>query len=386
MKKITFSSIVLSLCLVTLLSGCFPSINSSQATSSAPASGSSEAQSVPSHVSKELNDDIVVDADVQYVNGKYSIYQSTYKQFTEDSLVPICLTNESVKTRGTVEDALYGDDISIMTDKKSVLYIARDYFNFQKSEYGDYSTFITGANENDYFLENMNEVYPHKKLSSLDEAGAEQKVKDVIQKLNLPVDENSLQIYSLTAESLNKQAAQFMTDEEYQADLNARGKTLKHNFTSVDEAYLFVYHCHINGLPLHFDDYSAPSRNGVAVKGARVHALVNKNGLVMFQVHGIPDVQSVIKENIAIIPIDTALNAIKDKYKNTILTDKMKITDISLDYFPCNENKEKHSFSLTPVWAFSTELKTVTYDAKGKQETLKKNSILVNAVTGQEIR
>lgn len=389
MRRTLFAPAI-SFSMVLLLTGCFPSVDtrqpsqSGQAELSTPSSKVSEQKPVPSHVSKALSEDISVDAEVQYTDGKYSVYQGTYRQFTENSLTSIFLKDESIQARQTLDGSLFGEDVSITTEKQNSLYIASDYFDFQRLAYNDYTTFITG--ESDYFLDNLSEAYPAKSLSSLNKEEAIQKVARIVRTLSLPVNEKSLQIYSLTAKALNRQATQFMTNEEYQNDLKARGKTLKHKFTSEDEAYLLVYHCQIDGLPLHFEDYAPPSKDGVAVKGARVHALVNKNGLIMFQAHGIPQVNPSLRKSTAIVPLDTALNAVKNKYRNTILTGKLKITNISLSYFPSNIDQKTQSFLLTPAWEFSTEMKVKISDAKGKQEALKKGRILINAVTGEEIR
>ncbi|WP_326975305.1 hypothetical protein [Caproicibacter sp. BJN0012] len=386
-RKIFMTVLLLSLCLLSL-SGCFPSINSDKEVSSTGQTSSiSGDQSIPSHITKELDTNLTVDADVNYVAGKtYSVYHAEYKKFDKDLLIQTLLpSDEQIADQKTFLNDIYGeDDTLFISQKQSKLYLSKDFFYFQKPEYDGYSTFITGAN--DYFLENMSDVYPHKKLPSLDEAAATEKVKTAIDALALPVETDSLQIYTLDAESLNEQAAKFMTNEEYKSMDKTQKTKLKHDFDASDDAYLFVYHCQNNGIPLYFNDNITSSRNGVPLKGARVHALVNKNGLVMLQAYGILDVKSVTQENASIVSPNQALDAVQKKYRNTILANDVKITNISLCYYPCDESSENHSFALSPVWAISVQSTKQTSDAKGKQESLQTKTVIVNATTGQEVQ
>lgn len=78
---------------------------------------------------------------------------------------------------------------------------------------------------------------------------------------------------------------------------------------------------------------------------------------------------------------------VKNKYKDILLTDPIRISHIALEYVPTVSNNDGMAYQLVPVWVF-TALQKATYNdpKKGEVEDDSEFTIMINAETGKEIR
>ncbi len=365
--------ILLYSCVITGLTGCFPSADGNNKVNIETLD--SYDKNTQNHITETL-DHISIDADITYPqSNSFDIYNAKMTDFDFDKLKSIFIKkkeNISVIKDNETDYAGYTAHIANSNDEN--LAVFRDFFEYTTSEYDDLSFFLSS---NDYPLgfEGISDYFNKDKLKSIDKGKSLETVVSVIDELKLPVDKTP-ETYSLDCASLNNRSKSLYSDEEYE-EMN-----IKHNFTEKDEAYLFIFHSKTNNLD-HYDRTVSVFEDGIPTYGGTVYAVVNSNGLIMFGAYGMYDIQEAISEDNNMISVDTVFDIVNNRYKN-ILADVV-VESMTPYYFPLKDNSTSETSELTPVWVVATNEQIEEHSEKGDTVTEDKKYYIINAITGKVV-
>ncbi|MEG0672108.1 hypothetical protein [Clostridium sp.] len=342
-----------------------------------------ELQNFPSHISEELDKNLTIDAETRVFDAEnYNVLNVKYKQYDETEASNIFLKDEIIDTRTE-----YGKDndknVWIKTKSNKDLIISKHYLRFDFDN-KDYTHLMFESNQ--YLFNEMKLKFPKDTLESLNKDESIDKVKQVAKDLDLSLYDEPI-VYSLDVNSLRDAENNFMTDEQYADSETTKPGTGKVNWTEEDEAYLIIFKSTLNNIPIYSRDVRLSSDNSF-LSPSHLKAVVNKNGIALFDVSSIYDSPSLSTENLSCIQYAEALKTIKDKYKNIIITDPIKISNINLEYIPRLKDKELGEFKLTPAWVFLTEYEYTVDDVISNSKIVIKDTdaILIDAITGKEIK
>jgi hypothetical protein len=324
------------------------------------------------HLDYKLQDKLIINADLEYEKNKssYNTYEAKLKIFDKKSCRSV-LMPEKLVTDEFHEDA--GEPLSrnvttdyyLMENEGNVsLAIGGTMLNYEKPNY-DSIYYAFNLNENSD-LYNANKYSTNTELDFMDRSTAFSKVKSILSNLDIKIDDN-YSCYSLDKDTMTKEYHYVEMSED-----DNHEKT--HSFDKSEECYCFVLSETVGELPLSKYSYGN-SDSGTYVSGTEIMAYYGKSGLIMLDVYCPYDVvKSKNSENI--ITLDEAIDKLNDKYKNMIITDKIEITKISLNYTAVMENADDNKYTLVPSWIFE-----VTQTFEDHSESY---DIMFNAITGAE--
>ncbi|HAK43004.1 MAG TPA: hypothetical protein DCM59_10285 [Clostridium sp.] len=372
-NKILLSIIALSL----ILTGCSSdNINEKRMSKT-------ELKNFPSHISEQLDENLIIDAETKVLDAEnYNVFNVKYKQYDEEQICNIFLKDDIIDTRdeyGTGNDKTIG----ITTKNNKLLAIGENYLSFYVRDIS-YSHLMDESDK--HLFNEMKRKFPKDTLTSLNKDESIDKVRQVAKELNLPLNNEPI-VYSLDVNSLKEAENNYMTDEEYAEWEELKPGTGKRNWTEEDEAYLIIFKSSLNNIPIYSRDLILSSDNS-DLRESVVKAVVNKNGIVKFEALSMYDSVSLDTENLSCIEYSKALEIVKDKYKNIILTSPIKVTNINLEYIPRIKNRELGEFILTPAWVFLTESQHTIDDGINNSKKVKTETgaIIVDAITGKEMK
>lgn len=372
-NKILLSVIALSL----ILTGCSSdNINENKMSKT-------ELKNFPSHISEQLDENLIIDAETKVLDAEnYNVFNVKYKQYDEEQICNIFLKDDIIDTRdeyGTGNDKTIG----ITTKNNKLLAIGENYLSFYVPDIS-YSHLMYESDK--HLFNEMKRKFPKDTLTSLNKDESIDKVRQVAKELNLPLNNEPI-VYSLDVTSLKEAENNYMTDEEYAEWEELKPGTGKRNWTEEDEAYLIIFKSSLNNIPIYSRNLILSSDNS-NLRESVVKAVVNKNGIVKFDALSMYDSVSLDTENLSCIEYSKALEIVKDKYKNIILTSPIKVTNINLEYIPRIKNRELGEFILTPAWVFLTESQHTIDDGNSNSKKVKTETgaIIVDAITGKEMK
>ncbi|HLU21047.1 MAG TPA: hypothetical protein VKZ77_01025 [Bacillaceae bacterium] len=378
MKK---SKLFLCFAILILLSGCFPTgprKDSSGTVNLNNDNDSDHSEVIPSFVDLELDENLLVNANVNAPNNEKIIISSiTLKEFEEDKLERTFFENKKVVEMHKDSNYLFPeyDYKSITFSDASSLFVDLGTFRFYDSDFykeREYENVISGST---FFIRSdLKEVYKQESLDEINKDDAIELVRSTIQDLGIR-DLGNPKIIALDLETLKSEW------EDYE------GKHGEHprKWEKADEAYVITFPVLSDKLNITSKGYFSATNN-IPVIGSRVMGVVTKDGLIYLTANGIYDIGEKVKNDITPISLETALESVKNKYKDVIVTDPIVISNIALEYMPIVSNVGGIKYELIPAWVFTATQEQTFNDIKGKFTSSTEFTIFINAETGQEIR
>lgn len=153
-------------------------------------------------------------------------------------------------------------------------------------------------------------------------------------------------------------------------------------YTEDDDCYYFILRETLDGINVFSYPHGSPDDDSY-VTGASAEIVLSRSGIEYLSVSSHYTVKNREEEQ-TILPAEQAIQILKNKYDQMILSNPIAVEEMSLLYIPEIINNSKNQFVLTPVWAFDTTEEITVLGAegnKGKKETY----VLINAITGKEI-
>ncbi len=278
------------------------------------------------------------------------------------------LENETEEEESMWEDK---ENNYLIVEPGSVRYTTQEF-------YDTYETLL--YDKKGKFRENFDEILEKGSITGVSEEKAIETVNDIIEKNNFSIKDTKT--YSLTKDNLTKLSKMFMSDQEYKEYMkDPTNEPMKRDFAKRDEGYLVVMSVCVGENVLYHNDYDYGER---FYCGSYIWAIVNKDGLVTFQASGIYNVDASEPEEIEVLSLENAKQAMNQKFENIISVNKVECKKIQQSYLAVSDGKnEKVSF--IPVYVFLIEQKI--NDSKGdeQRQAVETMSVILDIENGKWI-
>ncbi|WP_400243115.1 hypothetical protein AB3U99_18710 [Niallia sp. JL1B1071] len=375
MKKIL---VLLFFCLSPfILTACFPDGEQNN-NSSEEIKLDQKDKATPEFIEEKIEDNLVIKARVVgFDNTNLKRSSISLKEFDEDKVKDTFLVNNKIVETNEVQNAFFpeyidkyydlSDDSSLSIELGSVTYRTPFYMN------REYDSVISDTT---YFVrDDLENVFKATSLEHISKEDAINQVKQTAEKLGIKQLGNP-QVIAFDLKTLEQEWEDYETKD---------GSHPRH-WEKDDEAYAVIFPISYENINITNKGYfSLNSSSGIPVIGSRILGIVNKGGLIYMTANGIYDIGETVKEKIKPISIENALTKLKDKYENTLLTDLVTISKISLEYVPVIAENKGIEYELVPCWVFTANQEITVTDSKGTSQSSSEFSIIFNAETGEEI-
>jgi hypothetical protein len=369
---------VLALALLSslLLTSCFPT-----GTGRAQDDFGSADGSTPSFLDEQLLENLYIDADISFdPDLQWKTIEVGYRGFDKEDCLDIFAQgreieqqhdSDSVIPSATEQESIYffSDESMLAVDAGTVRYNKPESVRRPDSD-ATYDNAIDGY----YWLrDDLGEIYDQGEVEGLGRAEAIDMVTSVVTSLGLPVDPVP-DVYALDYETLMSDWKDYFLKD---------GVTPAKPWAEDDGAYAVVFHERIGGLPVTDVGYTNIEM-GFPINGGRIRGIVSKDGLIAFRCSGI--FSELSAQPSTLISLDAAIEAVKTKYRDIIITDPVTITAVSAVLLPCYTSIEPPEVRLIPAWVFLASQTLMEQSPDGLVLATHSFNIIINGETGAELR
>lgn len=209
---------------------------------------------------------------------------------------------------------------------------------------------------------------------------ATREVEEFISKFDIGCELGEPNIIALNGKDLKKVQEKIMKDNDYNCEHSVLSTKKLGNsyFDSNSEIYYFEYSFVINHIQVFgYDDptvqYSGD--NPLLARNMRAIIMISNSGIEKFSLEGVLDNLAKNSGKAEIIGYDGIKKALEKKFGDVILTDKYKVTNIWMEYFPLIKSDSFNQVEVIPVWCCDFEIngEIVNY------------TLRFHALTGEEI-
>lgn len=236
------------------------------------------------------------------------------------------------------------------------------YADFNKEYY--LNCLFTDPQFEDY---NLNRYSQEKELSFEKKENVFKKIKKVFDTLNVPISEQYT-AYALDHKQLKKE------EKVMDSDGNIHTENGKKSWTKEDDAYYFILHQEINGVPIEKIGYG-DGYTGTGVEKTELEAIYGKRGWISFDEQWGFRLEET-NTTLDILSVEEALEDFQKKCDMLVLNEQWNISEISLKLLPVFE--KDNDYEIRPVWFFEGD----SLDKDEQEYTIR---IMFDAVTGKEI-
>ena len=159
----------------------------------------------------------------------------------------------------------------------------------------------------------------------------------------------------------------------------------KFDWDTYDDYYYFVLYPKYHGIPIAEGD-------GSSIEGGTLDVAYCERGIEYLMANTLYKETGILQSDVPVYGLDDALQMLKYKYDNTILTEPVTVSSIRFCYIPVPMSKNSADYRLVPGWQFTIK-KTVT-DVEGQTEASNFGgasaqtdtiNVYFDATTGKEI-
>ena len=364
--------LLFAICTIVLISSsaCFPTGENNDVITSTGQTVS------PKHIKRELGENLSVDADINVSeNVKWKEYNAELKNFSEKEL-NVSFLNDKEISKQIESPSIYSKDKAISYEFSDNTYLSVQsgylYYTHPQYDKGYYSVAISDRSVGN-IRPDIAEVYTKSSLEGIDKEESIEQVRGILNSLEISVF-NQPQAYSLDYETLMSEWVDFTLPNGMPAE----------PWTREDEAYVIFFTAMADNLNISDLSYS-DSQKQVIVPGSQIYAIVSKNGIICLSIQGIYSINNTSDDR-EIISSESALEIVNTKYSNIILTDKVLISRISAELVSICENADQYKYKLVPAWVFTLSQTFTSNDIKGEHTRVVNFKVVINAITGSEMR
>lgn len=261
---------------------------------------------------------------------------------------------------------IYWDDRSMLVIQQGNL----QYYTEVELNYS-YLGYLYGTMP--YLTDQTLEKFPETDIPGIDKQNAIEQVKGILQNIGVEVSEP--RVYSLTYERLEENTDYSQTDPNGNAP---------HQWSKEDAVYAIAFKGTLDSLPITEVGY----RSGPAA-GERIVGIVGKQGLIAFQALNIYDAKEKNRLSEEVLDVEVILENIRNKFRNILITDKIEIDKINLEYVPVLEDIKTGEYKLKPMFVCMARQEIERTQDKEECNSIEENSIfpiIFDAQTGMEIQ
>lgn len=309
---------------------------------------------------KENNNVVIQDHSTEKPGevSKYKVFRGEIRRINDlakpEIYFPAGSDYRQLENETEEEESMWEDEENnyLIVEPGSVRYTTQEF-------YDTYETLL--YDKKGKFRENFDEILEKENITSVSEKKAIETVNDIIEKNSFSIKDTKT--YSLTKDNLTKLSRMFMSDQEYKEYIkDPTNEPMKRDFAKRDEGYLVVMSVCVGENVLYHNDYDYGER---FYCGSYIWAIVNKEGLVTFQASGIYNVDVSEPEEIEVLSLVNAKQAMNQKFENIISANKVECKEIQQSYLAVGDGKSQ-TVSFIPVYVFLIEQKI--NDTKGGEQ------------------
>ncbi len=329
-----------------------------------------------SHIECELADGLYVNAELNIVqDAEWKDNHVLLRNWDTASVRNVFSNGRKITETKTMpnihndkldDQYIYWDDGSTLIMRQGNL----EYYTEIESNYS-YLGYLYGTMP--YLTEETIEKFPETGIPGVDKEDAIEQIKGILQ--NIGVEVSDPNVYSLTYEKLEKNTDYSQTDPNGNAP---------HKWSEEDAAYAIAFKGTLDSLPITEVGY----RSGPAA-GERIVGIFGKQGLIAFQALNIYEEEEKNQLSEEVLDVQTILENIQNKFRNILITDKIEIEKISLEYVPVLEDVNSGAYKLKPMFVCMARQEIERTEDKKENNSIEENStfpIIFDAQTGMEIQ
>lgn len=303
----------------------------------------------------EFLENMKVDATVKSSDkSSTQVLSGIAKKLSLENVVKVVMGETNIQIENEHSNIRVGkcNGKSVFTDEYGRFYIRSKVFD----TIGIIATDIIGHNQ----IQRPNkEVFQKKDLDFMSSTEAVKLCKKLMEELNILYVENP-EIYALDYENLQNKYDEVVKEKDIQ-ELIQRGKVYaKEKWGKEDEGYYIIFKTKLADIPVASVGYE-DKKTSYSVAGSEIVFWVNKDGIDSVKVNDRIYEETGKQEDIKnLITIKEALEKLKNKYKDIILTSENVIEEISLEYIPCIKETQTiedgeiviTQYNFKPAWRF----------------------------------
>lgn len=361
---------LLPILLILFLSGCF---FQKQPNSDQPVQASAV---WPSHISKKMEDHLIVEADVQAVRrDTYQIFEGNRRYLSPDELIEAFQVDEEITRIVHNQEDIY----EVITDKRSIVSAGRMYYSVKgyRSGYGA----SLQASKSYYTMEEEFEMG----TAIMEESPQWEEYQNVV--------DDVMNITGRFGIELAKapRILRYLTGDENRAMLEAKFgidggginpfMRLKTDWKTEDDCIYVVWDICLDGIPMMSGNYSGENMMGYnrQAPGGSLIACYHDGILQGMDITAFYNIGTEVGNVGMLIPPEEAMEAIKYHFRNIILESDIIFSNIQLSYVPCLTDYDNQTFQFVPAWLFFGKQEICGDDWASDRAYLMK----VNAITGE---
>lgn len=377
MNRIT--SIIPSLIIVVLVTGCAAVNNTSSADTAATDAVTQKAESLtddrqPDYgypltktLDKNVVDNVEVHTSITIPAESYSSYSCNLKAFDVMQLADTFWPGHNTED---LQVQSYDGGATSASYQGETIAVSSGMLRYLKDRHAtDISDLIVYAQEKGLTTE--------KDLDFMTASDARVAAENLLKSISVGCDPD-LTLIAASADDLQYFQETMRQDPEYSELYNA-GVYTTYNFSDNDSLYYIDYSFQMGGIPVlgRKDPAIQMSGDGPLIAySMQGHLMISQDGIMGCELIGVLDGTVVAQQPETIIQEDGIYDALAAKFGDVILADQYTVTNIQLEYFPLIKEDSFNAVELIPTWCCE-------FAIDGMEDS--GYALRFNAITGEEI-
>ncbi len=307
------------------------------------------------HITATIDTNLTVNADIIVPKAnKYYQYNVIGKQFDADKFTSLLIKDREVNKTAKEEISNPFMKEIITSSNNEELIIWNSSLRYQRDKrIGNIHYLINSKYryeiENKTFLvKDLDKIAQNEIVSKNIEGLEDAYNKDVNERFKL------LTVVEVTADDLIKEQNELSKRPGYEAEIESGMKESIEDWNGIGTLYYLEYCITRGDIPLFGkkEAFIQSSISGMFYQNSYLSVIVSDNGIEYLDIQGAWDIMK--ESEISLISVESAIEKLKDKYSNEIISSKSEIDKIWLQYmFVADVNDEtNNSGVLTPYWCF----------------------------------
>lgn len=334
------------------------------------------------HIQKTLDTNLSVDADVSVPAAKeYSSYLTNIKSFSADDMSKLFLQQDTSKqTLSKVDYDPNGLNIKTENGSQITSFMGSLTYSSNSDREAGIASLISS-----YAVQ-----YPESPAFTdpLTFASREDAIKEgagILEKLDAGFLPSAKNVLALTHNQLSDWQTSLLQDPNYKTFVDAGKAKVIDDWSSDDDVYYIIYSFKQDDLQV-FNQQIEPgislAADSLPPRSMYAEMLISPKGIQYLNINGSLSIKGQAASN-PIISSDAALEKVKEKYSQLILSTPYTITKAFVEYIPIPDSSELSAntkVTLTPYWCFVIK---ITKDDKGHTAEIAER---FNAWTGADLK
>lgn len=357
-----------------LLPSCSQAVKPTNNTNSAVSTAE-----IPKHISRTINEQAVIDAEVSIPDNlkalSANVYSAQKMVFGAENTYRVFFGDKpyaSRKVNSTKENGLTSTYYTAENGGTLLAGANSCHFQMPLSQYVR-NVFIDNGADPNYNVP-LYAAQPELKFET--KSGTFTKIKEILSQLSVTVCDQ-YQCYAMPHDIMRAEA------EKCKQALPFAAGDYKADWTADEDYYLFRLNAYAEPLPIIYEDHGNPD-DGTLVLGSTIEVIYSTNGNEYLLASHIYKQTGIRKENVNLILFEDALTKAETLVNSVIITGKLTIEQIKLQYIPVKTDKTDLQYNLVPSWSFEVA-NTMPLENNKNNTVTTRYWIHVNAITGEEI-